>query len=107
MCGLSAPGWRLRRHKDRSHHRPAYRSFFGGFAEFCVCGRSQDYDESSENGPLYPACLLNFEDVVEVVELLVGARLLTIIEAVLTVLTQEMCKFPFSVQIEGLTLYQS
>ena len=31
------------------------------FAEFCVCGRSLNYDESSENGPLYPACLLNFE----------------------------------------------
>ena len=31
------------------------------FAECCVCGRSLNYDESSENGPLYPACLLNFE----------------------------------------------
>ena len=29
--------------------------------ECCVCGRSLNYDESSENGPLYPACLLNFE----------------------------------------------
>ena len=30
-------------------------------AECCDCGRSLNYDESSENGPLYPACLLNFE----------------------------------------------
>ena len=50
--------------------------------------------------------LTEIKDIVKVVELLVGARLLTIIEAVLTVPTQEMCKFPFSAQIEGLTLYQ-
>ena len=31
------------------------------FAEWCVCGRFLNYDESSENGTLYPACLLNFE----------------------------------------------
>ena len=45
-------------------------------------------------------------DVVEVVELVVGARLLTVIEAVSTVPTQEICTFSFSAQIEGLTLYQ-
>ena len=50
--------------------------------------------------------LTEIKDVVEVVELLVGARLLTVIEAVSTVPTQEVCTFLFSAQIEGLTLYQ-
>ena len=45
-------------------------------------------------------------DIVVGVELLPGARLLTIIEAVSTKSIQEMCRFPFFAQIEGLTKYQ-
>ena len=49
---------------------------------------------------------IQLSELVEGVELLPGARLLTIIEAVSTKSIQEICGFPFFAQIEGLTKYQ-